>query len=309
MSTNPEQRSDFAKMATFVGIGLVCMMGIIFGGFYAEAYINPWLKGKPERYGETVLKTPHPVIVEANPQPTNSLDEIAKIKLPAPADDPNLKVREGLVLWLRADAVPQGTKHADLVAVLPDASPLRNDARQMYPVSRPRYSQGEMNGKDALHFDGKDSFYYYESNFGVSPATVYAVWKRKEYGGAGFQRLYSSGAFGTDYENAKSAPAGQPAYNGIYFSAYNPKGDGTDVPDANNQPMGPPTEPKLHKNISVQPVDLRRFMIGRLNHGPVQFFSGQLGEILLFNRALSADEQKQVENYLTTKYKLNKQAQ
>jgi hypothetical protein len=73
--------------------------------------------------------------------------------------------------------------------------------------------------------------------------------------------------------------------------------------------MAPPTEPKLHKNISVQPVDLRRFMVGRLNHGPVQFFSGQIGEILLFNRALSADEQKQVENYLTTKYKLNKQAQ
>lgn len=309
MSTTTEQRSDFAKMALFVGIGLLCMLGIIFGGFYAEAYINPWLKGKPERYGQTVLKTPYPVIVEQNPQPTSSLDEIAKIKVPAPPDDPNLKVREGLVLWLRADAVPQGTKHADLVAILPDASPLRNDARQMYPVSRPRYSQGEINGKDALHFDGKDSFYYYENNFGVSPATVYAVWKRKEYGGSSFQRLYSSGAFGTDYENAKAAPAGQPAYNGIYFSAYDPKGDGSDVPDPNGQLMAPPTEPKLHKNISVQPVDLRRFMVGRLNHGPVQFFSGQIGEILLFNRALSADEQKQVENYLTTKYQLNKQAQ
>lgn len=309
MSTSNEQRSDVTKMALFVGVGLLVMLGIIFGGFYAEAYINPWLKGKPERYGQTVLQTPHAVIVEPNPQPTASLDEIAKINVPAPPDDPNLKVRTGLVLWLRADAVPQGVKHGDLVAVLPDASPLRNDARQMYPVSRPRYSQNEINGKDALHFDGKDSFYYYETNFGISPASVYAVWKRKEYGGQAFQRLYSSGGFGTDYENAKASPPGQPAYSGIFFSAFDPKGDGTDIPDAAGQPLAPVIDPVLHKNISEQPVDLRRFMIGRLNHGPVQFFSGQLGEILLYNRALSADEQKQVESYLRTKYKLNQPPQ
>lgn len=309
MSTSIEQRSDFRKMALFVGVGLLFMLGIVFGGFYAEAYINPWLKGKPERYGQTVLQTPKVVIAMENPQPTSALEEILKAPVAPPADDPNLKVRDGLILWLRADAVPAGVKHSDLVAILPDASPQRNHARQMYPISRPRYSQGEINGKDALHFDGKDSFYYYENNFGISPATVYAVWKRKEYGGQPFQRLYSSGGFGTDYENAKSMPPGQPAVNGIYFSAFDPKNDGTDIIDATQQPVAPNIEATLHKNISTQPVDLRRFMIGRLNHGPVQFFSGQLGEILLFNRALNAEEQKQVESYLTAKYKLNQPAQ
>mgnify|MGYP005851554219 CR=1 FL=1 len=124
-----------------------------------------------------------------------------------------------------------------------------------------------------------------------------------------FQRLYSSGAFGVDYENARSAPPGQPQVNGIYFS--DPKGDGTDVRDANGQPMAPPQTPVLHKNVSPQPVDLRRFMIGRLNQGQagVQAFFGQIGEFLLFNRALSVEEQKQVEAYLNKKYSLDAQAQ
>jgi hypothetical protein len=311
MSTNADQRSDLLKMLLFVGVGLVFMFGIVLGGFYAEAYINPWLKGKPDRYGQTVLRTPHPVVVEPNPQPTAPLEEVLNIKVPAPADDRNLTVRNGLVLWLRADAVPEGIKHGDLVAILPDASPQRNDARQIYPASRPRYAQGELNGKDALYFDGKESYYYYEDVFGVSPATVYAVWARKEYGGQAFQRLYSSGAFGVDYENAKSAPPGQPQVNGIYFSAFDPKGDGTDIRDAAGQVMAPPQTPILHKNVSPQPVDLRRFMIGRLNQGQagMQAFMGHIAEFLLFNRALSEDEQKQVETYLNKKYNLDAQAQ
>lgn len=311
MSTSKEQRSEKPQMYLFVGVGLLVMLAIIFAGFYAEAYVNPWVKGKPERYGETVLKTPYPKIVEPNPQPSGDLEKILTMKLPAPPDDPNLKVRQGLILWLRGDAVPQGTKVGDLIPILPDASPLRNDARQVYPISRPRYAQGDINGVDALHFDAKDSFYYFENNFGISPASVFAVWQRKEYGGSGavFQRLYSSGGYGTDYENAKSCPPGQPAYNGIYFSAFDPKGDGTDIIDANGQALGPQTAPTFHKNISTEPVDLRRFTIGRLNSGPVQYFSGQMGEILLYNRALSPEEQKQVETYLKTKYKLNAKAQ
>ncbi|MCS6809202.1 MAG: hypothetical protein RML40_10790, partial [Bacteroidota bacterium] len=132
-----------------------------------------------------------------------------------------------------------------------------------------------------------------------------------EYGGSGaaFQRLYSSGAYGTDYENAKAVPPGQPAVNGIYFSAFDPKGDGTDIIDASGHPLGPTMPPTLHKNIAEQPVDLRRFTIGRLNSGPVQYFSGQLGEILLYNRALSLEEQQKVETYLRTKYKLSQQVQ
>ncbi|MDW8221213.1 MAG: hypothetical protein RML40_11875, partial [Bacteroidota bacterium] len=150
---NAGEQADLRNMLFFVGVGLVVMFAIIFAGLYAEAYINPWIKGKPERYGQTALTTPYPRVVEPNPRPTNPLDEVLTTKLPAPPDDPRLPVRNGLILWLRADAVPQGTKAGDLVAILPDASPLRNDARQVYPVSRPRYAPQEINGVDALHFD------------------------------------------------------------------------------------------------------------------------------------------------------------
>ena len=291
-------------MLAFVGVGLVLIfLGIVIGAFYAEAYIYPWIKGKPERYGKTVLATPHPVIAEPNPKPTESIEELSKIVLPAPKDDPGLTVRDGLALWLRADAVPSDVKHGDLVPILPDASKNRYDARQIYPVARPRLSDSAIGGKPALHFDGKDSFYYYESQFGISPVTIYAVWGRAQLGGTPFQRLFSSGGWGTDYENAAKTPPGQPAYNGAYANVFEPTGQEANK-DPNGQPLGLPTEPTLYKLVSPAPLDLRRFMIGRLNHGPIQYFFGELGELVMFTRALSPAEQASVESYLKKKYKL-----
>lgn len=291
-------------MLAFVGIGLVLIfVGIVMGAFYAEAYIFPWIKGKPENYGKTMMVTPHPIIAEPNPKATESIEELAKVVLPAPADDPGLTVRDGLQLWLRADATPSNIKEGDLIPILPDASKNRLDARQIYPVARPRYGQTGMNGKPALFFDGKDSFYYYENQLGISPVSIYAVWSRPQLGGAPFQRLYSSGGWGTDYENAAKTPPGQPAYNGAYANVFEPNGTEPHR-DANGQPIAMPQEPTLHKQISATPLDLRRFMIGRLNHGPIQFFSGAMSELILFNRALSPQEQASVESYLKKKYSL-----
>jgi hypothetical protein len=306
MSTNAQNNgtSDTPKMLAFIGVGLVIMfLGIVMGAFYAEAYIFPWIKGKPERYGKTVLATPHPVIAEPNPKATESVEEIMKVALPAPKDDPGLTVREGLSLWLRADAAPADVKHGDLVAILPDASKNRRDARQVYPVARPRLSQDGINGKPSLHFDGKDSFFYYENEFGISAVSIYAVWSRPQLGGMPFQRLYSSGGWGTDYENAAKTPQGQPAYNGAYANVFEPNGTEANK-DASGQPLGVIVEPTLHKQISATPLDLRRFMIGRLNHGPIQHFSGELAEFVMFNRALSPQEQASVEAYLKKKYSL-----
>jgi hypothetical protein len=295
-------RSEFPSILIFLVGGLLFMSLILVAAFYAEAYIYPWIKGKPENYGQTVLATPHPKVIESNPKAGNTVDELASVVLPAPPDDNRLAVRSGLVLWLRGESVPKETKHGDLVPIVPDGSTKRNDARQVYPVGRPRYAQASVNGKDALYFDGKDSFFYYENNFGISPVTIYAVWSRTQDGGGVYQRLYSSGAFAEDYQNAKAAPAGQPAYNGAYFNAFEPKG-GESV-DPAGQPMAPTVQPTLHKMMSATPLDLRRFMIGRLNQGPVQFFNGNLGEFVMFNRALSPEEQKQVESYLKSKYSL-----
>jgi hypothetical protein len=307
MSTNAQNTSssssDFPKMLAFVGVGLVIMfVGIVLGAFYAEAYIYPWIKGKPERYGKTVLATPHPVIAEPNPKATESIDELTKVVLPAPKDDAGLTVREGLTLWLRGDAAPEGVKHGDLVAILPDASKSRRDARQIYPIARPRLSIDGINGKSSLHFDGKDSFYYYENEFGISPVSIYAVWSRPQMGGSPFQRLYSSGGWAADYENGAKAPAGQPAFNGAYANVFEPTG--AEPRDPNGQPMAPIAEPTLHKQISATPLDLRRFIIGRLNQGPIQHFSGELAEFVMFNRAISPAEQANVEAYLKKKYSL-----
>ncbi|TAE31552.1 MAG: hypothetical protein EAZ92_02545 [Candidatus Kapaibacterium sp.] len=304
MSTSAETvKSDVPKMIVFISVGLLCMMTMMLGAFYVEAYIYPWMKGKPERYGKTVLATPYPIVAEPNPKATESIEELTKIVLPAPKDDPGLTVREGLTLWLRADATPANTNEGDLVPIIPDASKNRNDARQIFPVARARYGSNGMNGKPGLFFDGKESFYYYENIFGVTPVSIYAVWSRPQLGGVPYQRLYSSGGWATDYENAAKTPAGQPAYNGAYANVFEP--DGTEPHrDANGQPLAMPKEPTLHKQISATPLDLRRFMIGRLNHGPIQHFAGQLSEFVMFNRALSPAEQASVEDYLKKKYSL-----
>jgi hypothetical protein len=303
MSTaNTNQSQSKAGLFAFVGLGLCAMTGVMFGAFYAEDTIMPWYLGK-ER-GRTVQSTPVPII--ADPKPKRLPEVPATMALPA--DEPALRVRSGLALWLRADATPNTVQSGDLVMASPDASGNNNHAKQPFPLNRPRLAGNAVNGKPALRFDGVDDFYYFgdglaknsKSGDGFSPATVFAVWGRPAYcenrqtpDGGNFQRLYSSGALGADY------------LKGGMYAIVNAADDKNSLVMLEpNKFYAPLTPSKIHKAVFATPVDLRNFVIGRLNISMEQPFTGEIAEMLVFTRVLSAEEQAQVEQYLKTKYSL-----
>jgi hypothetical protein len=301
--------SDTAQTASKTGLflfvlsGLIIMAGTVWVGFYAEDTIMPWWLGKPT--GRVNLPTPHAAILEPKPKPSAKVPAY----LPPAPDEPNMTNRSGLVLWLRGDAVPTEYKDGELIVAMPDASAARNDAKQATPIARPRLIAKAINDKPALRFNGVETFLYFEDGLargtkdGFTPATVFAVWSRPQYcdnrqapDGQGFQRLFSSGGLGVDYQ-----------YNGAYAVVHDPGAPPNFPNSVELEPrkyFAPLTPPKLLKAVFDKPVDLRRFFIGRINASPEQFFTGDLAEILVFSRILSATEQQQIESYLKTKYAL-----
>lgn len=291
--SNPNKSKDILFTLLFVFAGLAVGLGFMFMAFYAEDTIMPWYLGKPG--GKTMIFTPTPKIIEPHPQPIPAAPAV----IPAAPEDPGLTVRDGLVFWLRGDAVPSFHKNGDLVLYMPDASKARNDMRNIYPIARPRYVTTAINNKPALRFNGLDTFIFFD-HFALqpTPVSIYVVWARSEYGGQypgqpdgmSYQRLYSSSAAGTDYE-----------HGGVYSNVYE---QSQGVPMVPNKLWAPLMPPQLHKNISAAPLDLRNFWIGRLNTAATQFFSGDIAEFLVYTRALTPQEQAAVERYLKTKYSL-----
>jgi hypothetical protein len=317
-TTTIQQYSRFG-VYTFLLVGMAVMISILFITFYAEDTIMPWYLGKPP--GRTVQTTPLPVIVEPKPQPLPPVP----VSMAAPPDEPAMPVRANLALWLRADAMPASVKNGDLIIAVPDASPLRNDAKQQFPIHRPRFIQNAIAGKPAMRFDGYNSFFYFEDGLakgkldkgsaapvivdekgnnlpsdGFTRATVFAVWSRPTFcesrqypDGSSYQRLYSSGALGPDYTRG-----------GMYAIVHDPKVNEPVMLEPNKY-YAPITPPRLSKAVFETPVDVRNFWIGRQNTGAEHYFTGDLAEILVFTRVLSKDEQEQVERYLRQKYALH----
>jgi hypothetical protein len=267
MSTNNNNTSRF--LLFMIG-GFIVMSGIVFGGLYAETYVVPHLLGKGDV--EAQMQVPR-----AKTQPV-TFEEVPTT-IETPNGDNAMTVRDGLIAWYSAEnfSIENG-KRAPYFA---DASKKGNHARQPLPISRPTLIKDGINGKPVLRFDGFDDCMFIESMRYLTPVTIYAVWAKPSPGGVPYQRLYSSGSRGADYQ------AG-----GVY---YIPASDGNGVA---------PAPPQLHKKIIPTQVDISIFCLGRLNAGITQFFSGDLAEMLIYTKPLSIEDQRKVEQYLQQKYKL-----
>jgi hypothetical protein len=248
--------------------GFIFMLGIVFAGLYIDEITAVMLE-KP---------APPPTTVAAQPNKASvSLDSVAASM--TVADDKALDIREGLTLWLKADAL--ANMKDSTVAVLPDAAGKSNHAKQPVPGSQPSYIANGINGKPVLRFDGTDDYYFFGDLAGDSTATtIFMVWGKPTDGGAPYQRVYSSSANNIDYLSHGAVFIPQTANNGVGATP-------------------------MQINIDVKPAaDLRNFYIGRLNASPEQFFFGDLAEILVYTRALSVKEQQSVKEYLQKKYSL-----
>lgn len=265
-NTNGTPTPSRGSFALFMVAGFIVMTTIVVTGLYIDK-ITPLL------------------LEEAAPPPQTQATAVAPVSLDSiaatinVADDPALTVREDLTLWLRADALAD-SNNGKPVPIFPDASGKKLHAQQAAEAGQPLLVAQAINGKPALRFDGKDDFYFLGALSDSTPATIFAVWAKPTEGGTAYQRVYSSSGTNIDYTSGGAA-----------F-----------IPPTANQGVGAST-PQIQMDIAPM-MDLRNFYVGRLNANAEQFYFGDLAELLIYKRQLTAAEQQAVKAYLQHKYGL-----
>lgn len=249
----------------FMAAGFVVITAIVFAGLYIDDVTSVILNKPTVEHSAPSVPT------------TSSLDSLAATM--TVADDKALEVREGLTVWLKADAfAASGT--GDSVQILPDASGMSNHALQAAAEAQPTFVANAINGKPVLRFDGQNDHFFLGNLGDSTAATIIAVWAKPTACGGMYQRIYSSSGSNIDYLS---------------------KGAALIPPTENN---GTGAAPPQINVLTDKVMDLRNFYIGRLNASPEQFYCGDLAELLVYKRQLGPAEQQSVTAYLKTKYGL-----
>ena len=192
-----------------------------------------------------------------------------------------MPVRDGLQTWFRAEDAVVGEKGG--VTYVPDLSGNEHHAVQGRRRWQPTVKPNAINGKPVLSFDGADD-YMELGSFGDSTlVTVVCVWQKTKEGGDPFQRVYSSGSQGMDYQS-----------KGVYY-----------IPKTDNNGVGAsPMQITMKRPRKAK--DASNFILGRLNvkSEPPQHFFGDIAEMMIFNRRISNEERDAIRTYLTNKYNL-----
>jgi len=196
-------------------------------------------------------------------------------------------------------------------------SSFKYDFKQATLANQPKYSEGIINGIPSLRFDGADD-HMVATSVGISGKglTAFIVGQRFAYG-ASFQVSLAGLAAGqTDDTNSGSVVAfadfGNYFVSGTglqWFSNYG----------SNHQGNGAPFVLSTVFNGTVNYIYLNglvgsgynittSFIIDSLRVGckystaPAYFFNGYISEVIIYSRALSTEERKAVEAYLSKKY-------
>lgn len=265
-SNNGTPAPSRGSFALFMVAGFIAMTAIVFTGLYIDQ-ITPVLLPEAAPPPQTQAAAVTPVALD-------SLAAMLKI-----ADDTALEIRDGLTLWLKADALADSNNNKP-AAIFPDASGKQLHAKQPTPAGQPLYIANAINGKPALRFDGIDDYYFLGTVGDSTPATIFSVWAKPNEGGGAYQRVYSSSGTNIDYTSSGAAFIPPTANNGIAASG-----------------------PQIQMDIAPI-MDLRNFYIGRLNANAEQFYFGDLAELIIYKRQLTATEQQSVKTYLQKKYSL-----
>jgi hypothetical protein len=215
----------------------------------------------------------------------------------------------GLLLWLRADAGV--TSKSGLVSRWADQSTSHTDATQDSSSAQPRLVVNGINGRPALLFDGTDDFLELLDGFkdldgAVSVFTAVEM-NSADYCSAIFEA--SNGpeiddiSLGTDHggrlnfeiynsnNEDVAIDVGMPA---VYGAQQNAAGDGLidhDGAFATGFTYDPPAQ-----------VERSAAYVGKTLYANCQVIDGMVGELLVYRRALTIDERRQVENYLAEKF-------
>ena len=209
----------------------------------------------------------------------------------------------GLVLWLKADV--RDWANGAAVSEWPDLSDGRNHALQAVAARRPTFVADALNAKPALHFDGVDDYLSLPNLLRDNPqAELFVVLKA------------TSATPSSDRGGLRFGPSG----------SHYPNADGTVSDDfgtaqAHTLPAALPPVDQFHlHNVQASDADWvgRRNGTVLLSAGNDAFkagsspaiglsdsaFAGDIAEVLLFNRELTAAERTVVERYLNQRYAL-----
>jgi lysophospholipase L1-like esterase len=206
----------------------------------------------------------------------------------------------GLIAWWSADGqiiVDESGK----VIRWTDTSGTKADAVAPWPLSRPQYLENAFNGKPLIHFDGKTSHLLLPMQ--TEAQTIFAVLRADKLilGHPHFNtRPYHPGvvrtkkAFSQNYAS-KTVTGGEGFLNGAKVHI------GDDQDDA----------------IEFNPKELQLFSLVMTAKTPFsylgwggswnfdRYLNGDMAELLVYNRALTESERKQVEKDLAERWKIN----
>lgn len=228
-----------------------------------------------------------------------TLDFILPVSLSSPL------AISGCNLWLRADSI-SGLTDGESVSNWPDGSGQGNHAAQSTVLDQPVFKTNVLAGRAVVRFNGVNE--YLELPL-VEASTNHT-----------FVFVYSHTPTGVSSNYLFDAQSGRlrldVADQGLPASVRWNDGSWHNIGDAvqGSQILSwlfSGTNGQVFRNSSIlgsdtyDPTDIGgRVTIGATNNGNSSFFAGDIAEVLYYNRALTALERQQVEQYLSNRYSI-----
>jgi Concanavalin A-like lectin/glucanases superfamily len=231
-------------------------------------------------------------------------------------------IMDGLTLWLQAD-VGVTSDCLGLVSTWSDQSGMGNDATQADPTSSPLFVDGVLNGKPVITFDGQHNFLSVAGPILTSQqfSILAVVNDTRDPSDNRFREIISN------WDPANTLPS-------VFFGTVNGNpvrarltdNFGGFDPPYNQQGAGTITDPTTHfiftgvsgamdamiyqntasiadKGSTLTPRDFSTpFVVGRQGSANNEYWQGDIAELLVYDRELSADELTQNWSYLQQKY-------
>lgn len=206
---------------------------------------------------------------------------------------------QGLKLWFDASQIT-GLSDGDSVTNWFDLSGNSNTATQSTASKRFTYETGEINGLPIVRGDGVDDFFDISTPLSLTNYTVFAVVKRAagsqgvlfgaEGAGSSYMGIYTT--FGGTLQNENGSFAGNIAADPATAATWRfTASSGTASFGTNGS-----------DSTFANPVT-GAFRFGRIgNRAAGEHFSGDLGEVIVYDTALSVDSRQSVERYLRAKW-------
>lgn len=227
-----------------------------------------------------------------------------------------LPVTSDLALWLRGeDAVDAG---GGAVAIWPDNSGSGNDATQATPTIQPTIVSSAINGLDVVRFDGVDDRLDVATNIFSStgfPKTVFAVFQSSELDAHILGTGSSSAGYLTSYGSSLVLSAGSGTLkansnsSGLFLSEPGQSPGSISVLDGVMDAAGSVIRNTCGSSTSAVAPNAYTYSkttIGASDgSGSNQSrdpFSGDIAELLVYERALTISERDAVRGYLYSRY-------